>query len=42
MKNPKGIRKKDKVPFYLSKNEDNEFFWYVSIRMKVISKGITR
>jgi hypothetical protein len=31
---PNGIRKRDKVPAKFLKNEYNEIYWYVSIRVK--------
>ena len=31
---PAGIRKRDKVPAKYLKDELNEFFWYVSIRVR--------
>lgn len=34
-KRPAGIRKRDKVPYEFSKHEENEVYWYVSIRLKV-------
>ena len=31
---PHGIRKRDKVPHEISKHEDSETYWHVSIRIK--------
>jgi hypothetical protein len=33
-KRPKGINKKDKVPARYAKEEENEIYYYVSIRLK--------
>ena len=35
-KRPRGINKKDRVPAYLTKDEESEIYWYVSIRVKTI------
>lgn len=35
-KRPKGINKKDKVPYAIWKHEENEVYWYVSIRLKLV------
>jgi hypothetical protein len=32
---PRGINAKDKVPYEYSKHEDNEIYYYVSIRLKL-------
>lgn len=32
-KRPAGIRKSDKVPAAITKHEENEVYWYVSIRV---------
>lgn len=33
-KRPRGIRKSDKVPYEYMKHEENEIYWYVSIRLR--------
>jgi hypothetical protein len=36
---PRGIRKSDHVPRRLTKDEESEYYWYVSIRVQVIGGG---